>query len=335
MGRKKIKITPISDNRVCMATFHKRRFGLFKKAHELSVLCNCEIALVILSNQSRLYQYVSTSPFNNLYDRISEMSPEESYNGTTMNDYINRRLKKNSDDLIPTARILDQTATSPCSNIFQSQPNIHNIIKQNQNNKISNKSTDPLMVNMPGNFFLNYQKGMIPLEYQAKLNSNVDVGAMNSFSYSPWNCSAPNGMQSVPDMNSYHLNSNGGYANVINGPINGNNLINVDGWKNNNLLNFDKSDMNSNMQPNSYHDPNAWNLQVQDTGGMNFMNITNGKDDRQYGNALYRDPQNVYSQGVGAYVKFNSYNSNLHLRDQNPLRISSGEKEYDSQKQKL
>ena len=47
MGRKKITIQPIDDERNRQVTFTKRKFGIFKKAYELSVLCKCEIAVII------------------------------------------------------------------------------------------------------------------------------------------------------------------------------------------------------------------------------------------------------------------------------------------------
>lgn len=49
MGRKKIKITKILDERSRAATFAKRKNGLLKKAIELSILCDCEIALVVFN----------------------------------------------------------------------------------------------------------------------------------------------------------------------------------------------------------------------------------------------------------------------------------------------
>ncbi|KAK3610264.1 hypothetical protein CHS0354_022327 [Potamilus streckersoni] len=60
MGRKKIKITRISDERNRQVTFVKRKFGLMKKAYELSVLCDCEIGLIIFSTNNKLYQYASS-----------------------------------------------------------------------------------------------------------------------------------------------------------------------------------------------------------------------------------------------------------------------------------
>ena len=60
VGRKKIRIERISDERNRQVTFTKRKNGLMKKAMELSVLCDCDIALVILNSQNKLFQYASS-----------------------------------------------------------------------------------------------------------------------------------------------------------------------------------------------------------------------------------------------------------------------------------
>lgn len=58
VGRKKIKIERISAHKNRQVTFNKRRAGLMKKAMELSILCDCDIAMIILSGDN-LYQYSS------------------------------------------------------------------------------------------------------------------------------------------------------------------------------------------------------------------------------------------------------------------------------------
>jgi hypothetical protein len=40
-------------------TFLKRKGGLFKKAHELSVLCSVDVAVFIFGNNKKLYEYSS------------------------------------------------------------------------------------------------------------------------------------------------------------------------------------------------------------------------------------------------------------------------------------
>ena len=64
---------------VCLqVTFTKRKFGLMKKAYELSVLCDCEIALIIFNSNSKLFQYASTD-MDRILLRYTEYSePHES-----------------------------------------------------------------------------------------------------------------------------------------------------------------------------------------------------------------------------------------------------------------
>ncbi|KAG0463991.1 hypothetical protein HPP92_020060 [Vanilla planifolia] len=61
MGRGKIEIKRIENTTNRQVTFCKRRNGLLKKAYELSVLCDAEVALIIFSNRGRLYEYANNS----------------------------------------------------------------------------------------------------------------------------------------------------------------------------------------------------------------------------------------------------------------------------------
>ncbi|KAF7645344.1 hypothetical protein LDENG_00206350 [Lucifuga dentata] len=78
MGRKKIQITRIVDERNRQVTFMKRKFGLMKKAYELSVLCDCEIALIIFNSSNRLFQYASTDMDKVLLKYTEYNEPHES-----------------------------------------------------------------------------------------------------------------------------------------------------------------------------------------------------------------------------------------------------------------
>ncbi|KAJ0026097.1 hypothetical protein Pint_08468 [Pistacia integerrima] len=61
MAREKIKIKKIDNVTARQVTFSKRRRGLFKKAEELSVLCDAEVALIIFSATGKLFEYCSAS----------------------------------------------------------------------------------------------------------------------------------------------------------------------------------------------------------------------------------------------------------------------------------
>ncbi|CAN1255012.1 Protein TRANSPARENT TESTA 16 [Linum perenne] len=62
MGRGKITIKRIENQTTRQVTFSKRRNGLLKKTHELSVLCDAQIGLIIFSSTGKLCQY-SSEPF--------------------------------------------------------------------------------------------------------------------------------------------------------------------------------------------------------------------------------------------------------------------------------
>ncbi|KAM7524929.1 hypothetical protein LguiA_014831 [Lonicera macranthoides] len=61
MSRGKIEIKRIENTTNRQVTFCKRRNGLLKKAYELSVLCDAEVALIVFSSRGRLYEYANNS----------------------------------------------------------------------------------------------------------------------------------------------------------------------------------------------------------------------------------------------------------------------------------
>ncbi|XP_019451512.1 PREDICTED: MADS-box transcription factor 23 isoform X2 [Lupinus angustifolius] len=61
MGRGKIEIKKIENLNSRQVTFSKRRNGLMKKARELSVLCDAEVAVIIFSSTGKLYEFSNSS----------------------------------------------------------------------------------------------------------------------------------------------------------------------------------------------------------------------------------------------------------------------------------
>ena len=63
MGRGKVELKRIENKISRQVTFAKRRNGLLKKAYELSVLCDAEVALIIFSSRGRLFEFSTSSWF--------------------------------------------------------------------------------------------------------------------------------------------------------------------------------------------------------------------------------------------------------------------------------
>ncbi|WOL07472.1 hypothetical protein Cni_G16213 [Canna indica] len=60
MVRGKTQMKRIENATSRQVTFSKRRSGLLKKAFELSVLCDVEIALIVFSARGKLYEFASS-----------------------------------------------------------------------------------------------------------------------------------------------------------------------------------------------------------------------------------------------------------------------------------
>ncbi|VDD74149.1 unnamed protein product [Mesocestoides corti] len=96
MGRKKIDIKKINDEKTLLVTFAKRKVGLFNKAFELSQLCECQVAILIFTNKNRLHKFASHD-----LDSIVKRYNEEPECGelTTSEHIIKRREKKKQSKL--------------------------------------------------------------------------------------------------------------------------------------------------------------------------------------------------------------------------------------------
>nr|BAU80783.1 MADS-box transcription factor [Torenia fournieri] len=72
MGRGRVELKRIENKINRQVTFAKRRNGLLKKAYELSVLCDAEVALIIFSNKGKLYEFCSSSSMLKTLERYQK-----------------------------------------------------------------------------------------------------------------------------------------------------------------------------------------------------------------------------------------------------------------------
>lgn len=74
MGRGRVELKRIENKINRQVTFAKRRNGLLKKAYELSVLCDSEVALIIFSSRGKLYEFCSGSSMAETLERYKSFS---------------------------------------------------------------------------------------------------------------------------------------------------------------------------------------------------------------------------------------------------------------------
>nr|AAC24319.1 MADS-box protein [Ceratopteris richardii] len=93
MVRRKIKIKRIENATTRQVTFSKRRGGLLKKAHDLSVLCDAEVAVIIFSSKGKLFQFANPS-METVLGRYVKASrdPEAGDNGSSTDNVEADRL---------------------------------------------------------------------------------------------------------------------------------------------------------------------------------------------------------------------------------------------------
>ncbi|KAL5171245.1 MADS-box transcription factor 1 [Glycine soja] len=72
MGRGRVELKRIENKINRQVTFAKRRNGLLKKAYELSVLCDAEVALIIFSNRGKQYEFCSGSSMLKTLERYQK-----------------------------------------------------------------------------------------------------------------------------------------------------------------------------------------------------------------------------------------------------------------------
>ncbi|XP_038997574.1 agamous-like MADS-box protein TM6 isoform X2 [Hibiscus syriacus] len=96
MGRGKIEIKKIENATNRQVTYSKRRNGLFKKAQELTVLCDAKVSLIMFSNTGKFHEFLSpnitTKGFFDLYQKTSGIDLWNSHYERMQENY--RRLKE-------------------------------------------------------------------------------------------------------------------------------------------------------------------------------------------------------------------------------------------------
>ncbi|KAM3235048.1 hypothetical protein P3L10_015084 [Capsicum annuum] len=77
MVREKIEMKKIENSQYRDVTFTKRRQGLVKKANELAIFCDAQVATIVYSCTGKLYEYSSNNSFDFLVVGDPSSAPEK------------------------------------------------------------------------------------------------------------------------------------------------------------------------------------------------------------------------------------------------------------------
>ncbi|KAL8217616.1 hypothetical protein R6Q57_020989 [Mikania cordata] len=77
MGRGRVTLKRIENKINRQVTFSKRRAGLLKKSHEISVLCDADVAVIVFSTKGKLHEYASNSSMERILERYERYSHAE------------------------------------------------------------------------------------------------------------------------------------------------------------------------------------------------------------------------------------------------------------------
>ncbi|KAJ6807949.1 truncated transcription factor CAULIFLOWER A-like [Iris pallida] len=72
MGRGRVQLKRIENTINRQVTFSKRRAGLLKKANEISVMCDADVALIIFSTKGKVSEYSTDSRYINICNIYSQ-----------------------------------------------------------------------------------------------------------------------------------------------------------------------------------------------------------------------------------------------------------------------
>ncbi|KAL2608582.1 hypothetical protein R1flu_027155 [Riccia fluitans] len=98
MGRVKLEIKKIENPTNRQVTYSKRRNGLIKKAHELSILCDIDIAVIMFSPSGKLTSFSKDDNIEEIITRLSEVPFHERKKRERENlEHLNKKIRKLTD----------------------------------------------------------------------------------------------------------------------------------------------------------------------------------------------------------------------------------------------
>lgn len=130
MGRVKLQIKRIENNTNRQVTFSKRRNGLIKKAYELSILCDIDIALIMFSPSGRLSHFSGKRRIEDVLTRYINLPDHDRGCIVQNREYLISTLKKLKTENDIALQLANPAAVN--SNVEELQQEINNLQHQLQ-----------------------------------------------------------------------------------------------------------------------------------------------------------------------------------------------------------
>ncbi|XP_003543775.3 agamous-like MADS-box protein AGL104 [Glycine max] len=106
MGRVKLEIKRIENPTNRQVTFSKRRNGLIKKAYELSILCDIDIAVIMFSPSGRVNHFSGRRRIEDVFTRYINLPDQVRDNAVSFPELPYRRGIQNKEYLLRTLQQL-------------------------------------------------------------------------------------------------------------------------------------------------------------------------------------------------------------------------------------
>ncbi|XP_057787211.1 agamous-like MADS-box protein AGL104 [Salvia miltiorrhiza] len=94
MGRKKLAMRRIDNPTSRQLTYTKRKDGIVKKAGELSVLCDTDVALIMFSPSGRLTSFASNGRIEDIFLRFVDRPDELRGGPINHEEFLSQKLKQ-------------------------------------------------------------------------------------------------------------------------------------------------------------------------------------------------------------------------------------------------
>ncbi|TVU50149.1 hypothetical protein EJB05_01506, partial [Eragrostis curvula] len=102
-GRGRVEVRRIENAVSRQVTFSKRRRGLAKKARELAVLCDADVAMLVFSDKGRLHDFAAHASMDQILDRYERYLLSET--GDVMQEHPELQENMSYDDIRLRSRI--------------------------------------------------------------------------------------------------------------------------------------------------------------------------------------------------------------------------------------